>query len=160
MLPPGARHRRPATRVLLTEAVVRSIEQHAVRELPNECCGFLLGRWQDGSVRVSSARAAHNVERRSPQTRYAIDPDDVLRALRTAEGEGIEVVGFYHSHPTGAISASEVDRERAWSKHVYLIVPVSGGRPGRLGAWEYPGAGDRPRPLPVEVRPEEDDRAR
>jgi proteasome lid subunit RPN8/RPN11 len=63
---------------------------------PRECCGLLIG----AGLRVTRAAAARNLA--ASPSRYEVAPEDHFAALRAARAEGLEVVGAYHSHPSGA----------------------------------------------------------
>jgi proteasome lid subunit RPN8/RPN11 len=60
-------------------------------------------------------------------TRFLINPKDHIDARRAARGRGLEVVGFYHSHPHSPAWPSPTDvSEAAYPDSVYLIVGVEG----------------------------------
>jgi proteasome lid subunit RPN8/RPN11 len=81
----------------------------------------------------------------------------VRRVERDAAEEGLELVGFYHSHPNGAAEPSRVDRENAWPWYNYLIVAVADGEPGDVRVWRL--AEDRSRFDAVAIMVEDADRA-
>lgn len=73
--------------------------------------------------------AARNIAD-SPRSRFVIDPRDHIAARRTARGRGLDVVGFYHSHPRTAATPSETDAaEASYSDHVHLIVSLANDEP-------------------------------
>lgn len=86
------------------EAMVAAAAQAA----PEEACGLLLGA--DG--RISEAVAARNVAL-DPASHFEIDPQALIDAHRSERGEGPELVGYFHSHPTGRPEPSDTDREQA-----------------------------------------------
>jgi proteasome lid subunit RPN8/RPN11 len=93
---------------------------HAREASPDECCGLLLGR---GEEIVEAVRARNVAD--DPATRFLIDPADHFAALRTARERGLQVVGFYHSHPTSRADPSERDRsEFSYAGHLYAIVSL------------------------------------
>ena len=101
----------------IRRAAVDVIRRHAADDLPNECCGLLIG----GAHSIERAVRARNL-RPSPD-RYLVDPADHCAALRTARASGLQVVGVYHSHPTGSLRPSPADRrEASYPEFVYLIV--------------------------------------
>ena len=113
----------------------RVIREHAREAYPHECCGFLLGRFDEDVRIVAGLARADNARADSPRNRYSIAPKDFLRVERAARERGHEVVGFYHSHPDHPARPSEFDREHAWPVYAYLIVSVHAGEPGELTAW-------------------------
>jgi desampylase len=102
----------PAIHVLLVE--------EALRARPDECCGILAGR---GAV-VERIFPARNVAR-SPRSRYEMAPVEMLDIRRQTRGEGLEILGFYHSHPRTEPSPSPLDIERAYYPDaIYVIVGI------------------------------------
>ncbi len=134
---------RPRRTVHLDSAAVGVIRRHARESAPADCCGALIGLVageqpagepaegaQAGSVRIARVLPARNV---APDDRhYIMAPEDVLRAEAEAVEVGLEVVGFYHSHPVSAPEPSATDVETAWPWYTYLIV---GASTGELRAW-------------------------
>jgi proteasome lid subunit RPN8/RPN11 len=105
-------------------AAIAGIVAHARETAPAECCGLLLGR---GRTIVESART-RNVAARP--TRFEIDPQDHIDRRREARRRGLDVVGFYHSHPASAPMPSDRDRaEAAYSNHFHLIVGLASDPP-------------------------------
>ena len=52
---------------------------------------------------------------------------DHIRARRDARDAGLDVVGFYHSHPHSAPAPSETDLALAtYPNHLYVIVGLKG----------------------------------
>jgi proteasome lid subunit RPN8/RPN11 len=103
---------------------------------PHECCGLLLGRWTAGAERaIEEIYPMENARSDSPRNRYLIRPEELLRISREVESRGLEVVGFYHSHPDVVAEPSAFDREHAWPGYGYLIVRVQSGKPRDTRAW-------------------------
>ena len=113
----------------------KAILAHAEGSYPVECCGFLLGNATGGHKSVIQIRPAGNLRADSPTTRYSIAPQEFLEAEREGRGLGLDIVGFYHSHPDHPAVPSEYDRQYAWAWYSYLIVPVSAGRAGTPRSW-------------------------
>jgi proteasome lid subunit RPN8/RPN11 len=65
-----------------------------------------------------------------------MEPDELLQAERLAEEQGLEVLGFYHSHPDHPATPSGYDLKHAWPFYSYLIVAVKEGAAGELSGWE------------------------
>ncbi len=113
-----------------------AIATHAGGSYPEECCGGLLGVDAEGDgrrvVRVVTIGNARGEQR---ERRYLIVPEMVQSLEREAANAGLELIGFYHSHPDHPAEPSEFDREHAWPWYSYLIVPVEGGEPASPRAW-------------------------
>jgi proteasome lid subunit RPN8/RPN11 len=106
--------------IAIVRPALEAVVAHARAEAPRECCGLLVGNLQS----VSEAVAARNIA--TAATRFLVDPQDHIRALRAARGRGLDVLGFYHSHPHTAAVPSETDRaEASYPDHLYLIVSLA-----------------------------------
>ena len=129
-----------------TRQAADAVATHARKGAPAEVCGVLGGsRGQssesDGDAqpdRVTDVYRTENVAE-SPRTRYRIDPERQLAVLERIDAEGLDVVGFYHSHPTGPAEPSETDTARAtWRGYAYVIwTPTADPA---LGAWRWRGS--------------------
>jgi len=103
--------------VILPAAVRDAIVSHAREAAPAECCGMLIG----SAGRIGSAIRARNIA--GEPTRFLIDPADHIRARREARDAGLDVVGFYHSHPRSTPVPSDTDlAEATYPNHLYVIV--------------------------------------
>jgi proteasome lid subunit RPN8/RPN11 len=76
---------------------------HARADLPNECCGIILGK--DGVA--MDLRRARNAE--ASPFRYNLHPLDLLQAERDADKNGWEVLVIYHSHVASEAYPSPTD---------------------------------------------------
>jgi proteasome lid subunit RPN8/RPN11 len=105
--------------------VLDDVLAHAREEAPRECCGMLIGR---GPVIARSVRARNLAE---SDTRFLIDPRDHVRAIRAARLAGLDVVGFYHSHPRSRAVPSPTDiAECGYAGAAHLIAGIAGdGQP-------------------------------
>ena len=114
---------------------------HARRESPAECCGILLGRPDE----IVEAVPVRNVA--SSPTRYVLDPAEHIAVRRRARGDGLEVLGFYHSHTATPAEPSATDiADATYPGHLYLIVSLVAEPPDvRLFRWD--GAVFDPIPL-------------
>ncbi len=99
--------------------VLSSVRAHALRELPNECCGLLVGT---GDV-IDEAVPAPNVL--SSASRYRLDPRVHLETNRRLRGTPRAIVGAYHSHPRSPAVPSPRDLAEAhYPEFVWLIVSL------------------------------------
>jgi proteasome lid subunit RPN8/RPN11 len=121
------------------------IRQHGEEEYPHECCGLLVGRFdEDGRKQVIEIYPVSNArEEDARHNRSLILPDEYMRGERHASALGLEVVGNYHSHPDHPAAPSKFDLDHAWPTWSYVIVSVSEGRARDLRSWEM--AADRSR---------------
>ena len=117
-------------RVWISAELAEKIRRHGAETYPDECCGALLGRdaSSEGGVRkpreILELFPLVNRREDSPRNRFSVTPEDVIEADRTAQARGMDVVGWYHSHPDHPARPSEYDREHAWPWYSYVIVSV------------------------------------
>ena len=128
----------------------KRIEQHGAEAYPNECCGMLLGKEQGGRKVIEDILPLPNAREDSPRNRFLILPEDFLKGEREARSRGLDIIGFYHSHPDHFAQPSEYDRAHAWPWYTYLILGVNGGVPGALTGWQL--TEDRSQFLAEELR--------
>jgi proteasome lid subunit RPN8/RPN11 len=123
-----------STRRVKTSAVDR-IVAHARGLAPDECCGVLIGN----ADQVFDAVPARNIADR-PAVRFLIDPKDHLAALKDARRRGLDVVGFYHSHPRSPAIPSATDLAEAnYPQHLFLIVSLEDATPDLQLYWFLDG---------------------
>jgi proteasome lid subunit RPN8/RPN11 len=109
----------------LRKSDLDEMRRHAEETYPHECCGILLGRFIGDDREVVSVARCSNVRTDSPQNRYSIDPLELIRIQRSARECGLEVIGFYHSHPDHPARWSTTDLAEAhWIGCSYVITSV------------------------------------
>ena len=113
----------------------------AVNGYPYETCGVLVGACADGEVRVERVFEARNLNTERAHDRYVLAPDDLMSADLAARKAGLEIVGFWHTHPDHPACPSETDREAAWDGYSYLILSISGAGVEGLRSWRLNGEG-------------------
>lgn len=119
----------------LTPNQERDIRRHGEETYPQECCGFLLGRAEGDAKNAVRLLRARNERKDAARNRYLISPEAYLHAERTAVREGLDIVGFYHSHPDAPARPSEFDRSHALPWCSYVIVSVREGESRELLSW-------------------------
>jgi proteasome lid subunit RPN8/RPN11 len=124
----------------ISSELADKIRAHGVQTYPHECCGALLGK----DVEVADRRvyreihALHPLVNRrddSPYNRFSVTSQDVLDAEKSARQQGLEVVGWYHSHPDHPARPSQYDRDHAWPWYSYIIVSVANRIPEEMTSW-------------------------
>lgn len=112
----------------LHNGVTEKLYSHAQAEYPRECCGILLGRRRE-NCRIAGimVRTGNMAEASRSRTQYLINPLDIVRAEEAGEKEGLEIVGFYHSHPDCEAVASKEDILHMLAGYSYLILSVKNG---------------------------------
>lgn len=115
--------------IRMTRVVYEAIRAHGEETYPHECCGALLGRFADGIWAVEDAVKAGNTRTDSAHNRYNIAPSELVKIEREARGRGLDIAGFYHSHPDHPAQWSQTDLAEAhWIGCVYVITAVSQGK--------------------------------
>jgi proteasome lid subunit RPN8/RPN11 len=123
--------------IVLSRDARDAILTHAREEAPYEACGVLAGTYGRTLSRVETTYPTPNVAS-SPRVTYEIDPEQLFETVETIESAGTEVVGFYHSHPTGPQRPSPTDEAQAtWEEYSYLIVDRRDDPD--LGSWRWTG---------------------
>jgi proteasome lid subunit RPN8/RPN11 len=137
-----------------------AIAAHGEAGYPAEICGFLIGRAAGEERRVEQVRPVRNAweeeaglraallvdrgedapsradwEAASEERRFLIDPRDYAAADRDAQAAGLEIVGFYHSHPDHPAVPSRFDRDMAMPEQSYVIIAVRARRAAELRSW-------------------------
>lgn len=113
----------------LPRAVFQEIRTHGEETYPHECCGALLGRPTPEGWRVETAIRAGNTRTDSAHNRYQIAPIELVKIEREARSRGLEIAGFYHSHPDHPAQWSATDfAEAHWLACSYVITEVTQGK--------------------------------
>lgn len=81
------------------------------------------------------ARETENVSGASKEREYTIATPALLEAERWARGEGLEILGYYHSHPSGSATPSALDLANAWPDTSYVILGMDEGEVSRVRSW-------------------------
>ncbi len=108
---------------------------HGESAYPEECCGALLGRVEAGCRRVSEALALENERDSERERRFLIGPEEYRLAENAAAQRGLDLVGFYHSHPDHQARPSAYDLEHALPWHSYVVLAVERGEAGEWTSW-------------------------
>jgi proteasome lid subunit RPN8/RPN11 len=133
----------------ITRDAMDDVDAHAAEGYPNEICGILIA--QPGSDVVTVARRVRNTVVERARDRYDMDPVDQIRIQRECDERGLEIVGYYHTHPDHPARASATDSARSWAGPVYVIVSCVGGRTADARAWVADQDGGAMREVPFEV---------
>ncbi len=113
----------------------RQLETVVDASYPFEACGVMIGRAGRRTVTVEDVFHARNLNTARARDRFLLDPEDHLAADRVARRRGLDVVGFWHSHPDHPARPSATDLEQAWEDHSYLIVSTAAYGANDLRSW-------------------------
>ena len=117
--------------LMLGAGVDEAIRDHGRQTYPHECCGAMLGR----ADVVVEACPLPNTTEEGPRRRFLVRPQDYRAAERRATELGLELLGFYHSHPDHPARPSQYDLDHAWPVFSYVIVSVREGLAAELTSW-------------------------
>lgn len=113
----------------MTPEIYAAIRAHGEETYPHECCGALLGVPAPEGWSVTVAIRAGNIRTDSAHNRYQIAPVELVRIEREARGQGLEIAGFYHSHPDHPPQWSPTDfAEAHWLGCCYVITEIAHGK--------------------------------
>lgn len=123
--------------LVLPGAIRDGMVDHARAGAPEEVVGVLGGERDEEESVVERRYPAENAAA-TPETRYEIATAEELELLERVDNDGLDVVGFYHSHPRGPLAPSATDAElAAWPRYSYVIVSLE-AEPD-LGSWRWTG---------------------
>ena len=106
-----------------------AMRRHGEETYPHECCGVLLGKSDPEGNIVREIVRAGNTRTDSAHNRYNIAPQELVKIQRQARGLGLDIVGFYHSHPDHPAQWSPTDfAEAHWLGCSYIITSVEKGK--------------------------------
>ncbi len=110
--------------IKITTEVFRQIIEQARKELPNESCGYLLGK--EGTI--SEHFRMTNIDR-SPE-HFSFDPQEQFAAIRYARKAGLEIIANWHSHPVTPARPSQEDIRLAFDPQIhYFILSLAEEKP-------------------------------
>ncbi len=113
----------------LSQTLYDQLRAHGEETYPQECCGIFLGRAGTDGISVESLQRAGNTRTDSAHNRYHIDPRELIAAQREGRQLGLDIVGFYHSHPDHPAMPSSTDfAEAHWFGCAYMITTVEGDK--------------------------------
>ena len=105
---------------------VRLLRKESDKTRPIEACALLFGKLTDKDTTVTRIAMMPNILRST--IRFEINPQAFFRAFMRVRAEGMEFVGFFHSHPASATpSAVDLHFMRLWGDAVWLILSQTDG---------------------------------
>ena len=140
--------------IRLTSQLEEEIRAAGTTAYPNECCGIMLGH-DEGDVHVVQAlRPIANARESGEQYhRFLITAEDMMQAELEACRLGLEIIGFYHSHPDHPARPSDYDREHALPFYSYIILRVAEGSPELMTSWLLRTSREAFDSEPIEIKP-------
>src|ERR1700747_2102868 len=127
-----------------------ALRAHSEETYPNECCGVLLGKnivkESDTAAAINHVQKivrAGNTRTDSAHNRYNIAPQELVKIQRQARGLGLDIVGFYHSHPDPPAQWAKTDfAEAHWLSCSYVITSIEQGKAATTNSFLLRGTGE------------------
>src|ERR1700712_5421387 len=112
----------------ISQPLYEQLRAHGEETYPHECCGIMLGKAAEDGLEVVALIRAGNTRTDSAHNRYNIAPIELVKAQREARSQGLDIVGFYHSHPDHPAQWSQTDfAEAHWFGCAYVITATEKG---------------------------------
>jgi proteasome lid subunit RPN8/RPN11 len=143
------------SRISIPADAAAEMRRHAEATYPYEACGAIFGTG-DGAGdpwRVTSVEPAPNEHADDQHCRYLVSPAFQALAERRALAAGLDVIGWYHSHPEDLARPSEYDRSHAWVGYAYLVHSVLAGHAVDVNAFTLDAPGGTFLPVTTEPHP-------
>jgi proteasome lid subunit RPN8/RPN11 len=101
---------------------------------------------------VTAALRAGNTRTDSAHNRYQIAPIELVKIEREARNRGLEIAGFYHSHPDHPAQWSATDfAEAHWLGCSYVITEVAQGKAAVTNSFLLAGATEEDKRFELET---------
>lgn len=120
--------------IVLPAAFRQAMLDHVSSCYPEEACGLLGGQAAGVGCRVAAVLPVENALH-SP-VRYRMEPSAQLQGFLRLEEQGLDLVGIYHSHPTGPDHPSQTDLDEFAYPGVLALIWSPDGRPGSGDSWQ------------------------
>ena len=140
--------------IRLTRQLEGEIRAAGSKAYPNECCGIMFGSDESGIHVVKALRPIENARESDEQYhRFLITAEEMMQAELEARSLGLEIIGFYHSHPDHPSRPSDYDREHALPFYSYIILRVAEGKPELMTSWRLRSSREAFDSEPIEIEP-------
>jgi proteasome lid subunit RPN8/RPN11 len=105
---------------------VNLLKEEAEKTYPVEACAILFGRITRKETAVEKVVVAPN--RLKSTVRFEIDPEIFAKAFTKADKEGLDFIGFFHSHPAPTKpSPLDLKYMKLWGDAIWLILSSTNG---------------------------------
>lgn len=112
--------------ILFSRVDLNKIIEHCWASYPYEACGILAGLISGEERTVTRIYSTRNMLRSA--TRYQIDPEEQVGVFEEIEESRLDLIGFYHSHPSFTAQPSGIDEKHAYyPEQSYVIISLIGG---------------------------------
>lgn len=94
--------------LIISSTILDDLRRYAKAAAPEEACGLLFG---EGTTVLRAAQAKNVAENR--RLYFEIDPAVLIAAERAMRDGGEDIIGYFHSHPSGSVKPSQTDAAMA-----------------------------------------------
>ena len=104
----------------INKEVMSAIISHALKELPNEACGYLAGLEGIITKHYELTNIDHSPEH------FSFDPAEQFQTVKDARNKGLQIIANYHSHPVTPARPSVEDIRLAYDPNIsYVIISLA-----------------------------------
>ena len=131
--------------LIIAQKQLELITQHGEATYPYECCGLLAGKKEKKEWIVYQIFPMNNAEEKRKNDRYVINADERKETHKRITSLGLELIGFYHSHPDHDVYFSQTDLESSeeyqfgqpWlpPTYAYLVISIKYKKKENHGAF-------------------------
>jgi proteasome lid subunit RPN8/RPN11 len=106
----------------------KDMVRHAESTYPNECCGAMLGRTENGKKIVTSSVPLVNSFAGAQGEHYELRPEELLEADKAARAQNLDLLGIFHSHPDCDAYFSETDLKNSCPWFSFVVLSIKNGK--------------------------------
>jgi proteasome lid subunit RPN8/RPN11 len=124
----------PNQNIFFCDTELHRLGHFARSAYPHEACGVCVGQRQPEGHNVLSVHPIQNLSR-DKRIAFEMDVEELLKVECHARHSGLELVGFWHSHPDGPARPSPRDVSFAWNGYSHTIIGVSARGAIEVKSW-------------------------
>jgi len=123
--------------LLVQEVSLNEVINHAISELPKECCGLLGGKFEYRlGQRIGVVNSVYRLENSlKSEVEFLSSADSMFKAYKEIRQKGEEVLVVYHSHPVSHPVLSKKDLEMIEDTNVLHLIVGNVGKMPEFGLW-------------------------
>jgi len=99
----------PQPKLTVDGEVIRQIRQHARANSKTEVCGVLIGKEEDGGLRIQACIAGLKAAQAGTHVTFTQDTWEHIYKIKDERFPDARIVGWYHSHPGFGVFLSDHD---------------------------------------------------
>jgi proteasome lid subunit RPN8/RPN11 len=142
----------PQNTLRIPVSLYDALRAHGEETYPHECCGIMMGKGVGDDLQVAGLIRAGNTRTDSAHNRYNIAPQELIKAQREGRKAGLDIVGFYHSHPDHPAQWSQTDfAEAHWFGCAYVITAVAKGKAEITNSFLLTGTGEEDKAFTIQL---------